>query len=57
MAIILKCVDVPVACAVCPFAERMDNMRTYCKWYPTEPPTCDGEEIPEYCPIEPVVCE
>ena len=57
MAIVLKCIDIPVACTACPFAERMDNMRTYCKWYPTERPICDGEEIPEYCPIEQVVCE
>lgn len=54
MAVILKNMNMPGSCAACPFSERLDNMRVFCKWHPSEPPQVAGVGIQPCCPLESV---
>ena len=57
MSVIVTDMKMPISCCWCDFGERWDNASTYCRRYPTEPPTKDGEKRPEFCPLKEVTTE
>ena len=53
MAVIVTDMEMPVSCNCCDFAQRLDNMRTFCVRKPFEVPTDDTHgKRPDYCPLK-----
>ena len=48
--VIIKCMDMPAACYMCPFGKRFDNFHTYCEFHP-EHLIEDSAPIPKYCEL------
>jgi len=52
MSVIIQDMEMPIGCWCCEFGQRLDNVSTYCKRKPMEPPVEDGCKRPLYCPLK-----